>query len=61
MRLRVSFATVLQVLAILGLAAMAAVVLHKGAVDVRTLAQRHEGLEFWWALLRMFLRNLGGG
>lgn len=57
----VRFATLLQALAIVGLAAMAAIILHKGFVDVSTVAGEHEGVEFWWALLRRFLRNLGAG
>jgi len=37
------------------------VVAHKAIVDLSALAQRYPGSEFWPALGRYLLRNLGGG
>ena len=54
------FKTVLQVFAILGLAAIMLVLLHKGYSDVNELARTH-GQDFWQALARYALRNLAGG
>jgi len=53
--------SVMQVLAILCLIAFFAVVAHKAIVDLSALAQRYPGSEFWPALGRYLLRNLGGG
>ena len=55
------FKTVMQVLAILLLAAIIAVILHKAFVDLSALSQRYPGSDFWPALGRYLLRNLGGG
>ncbi len=54
------FKTVLQVLAILLLAGILGMVFHKGFHDVGALAEQHSGAEFWKALARMVLKNLGG-
>lgn len=54
------FKTVLQVLAILLLAGMVGMVLHKGFADVGALAEQHSGAAFWKALVRMLLKNLAG-
>ncbi|HEY8356965.1 MAG TPA: hypothetical protein VIL30_05840 [Ramlibacter sp.] len=54
------FKTVLQVLAILLLAGMCAMVLHKGFAEVSALAKAHPGEGFWGALGRHLLRNLAG-
>ena len=51
--------TFFQVLAILGLAAIVGVILHKGYADVSTLAREHPG-GFWQALARYLFRNLAG-
>ena len=51
----------LQVLAILGLAAIFLVLLHKGHADVSAIARAHGGDAFWPALLRYVFRNLAGG
>jgi len=53
--------SVMQFLAILCLIAFFAMVVHKATVDVSALAQRYPGSEFWPALGRHLLRNLGGG
>jgi len=55
------FKTVMQVFAILCLVAFFAVVLHKATVDVSALANQHPGSDFWPALGRYLLRNLGAG
>ncbi|QJW85106.1 hypothetical protein HK414_21405 [Ramlibacter terrae] len=54
------FKTVLQVLAILMLAGICAMVLHKGYADVGALAKAHAGEGFWKALGRYLLRNPAG-
>ena len=36
-------------------------ILYKATVDISALAQKHSDGEFWAALARYFLRNLGGG
>ena len=53
--------TVLQVLAILALAAICLTILHKGYSDVSALARSNGREEFWPALLRYVFRNLAGG
>ncbi len=53
--------TALQVVAVLGMMLIAAMILHKGTADVSALAQKHSGIEFWKALARYVLRNLGAG
>jgi hypothetical protein len=52
---------VLQVLAILLLAAIVLTILHKGYTDMATLARAHRGDDFWMAFLRYVFRNLAGG
>ena len=54
------FKTVLQVLAILMLAGIVAMVVHKGYADMTALAAENTGGNFWKALARYFLRNLAG-
>ncbi|HZY16896.1 MAG TPA: hypothetical protein VFE82_00360 [Ramlibacter sp.] len=54
------FKTVLQVLAILALAGLVGMLLHKGYADVTALAQQHAGSGFWKALARYVFRNLAG-
>jgi hypothetical protein len=51
----------LQILAVFCAIAIWAVILHKGSADVSALAQKHSGGEFWIALAKYFLRNIGGG
>ena len=53
--------TLLQILAILGLILIVTMILHKGSVDISALAQQYSGDEFWKALARYLLRNLGAG
>jgi hypothetical protein len=36
-------------------------ILHKASVDISALAQKHSDGEFWLALAKYFLGNLGGG
>ena len=52
--------TLPQILAVLGLILIAATVAHKGFVDISALAAKHSGQEFWLALAKHILRNLGG-
>jgi hypothetical protein len=52
--------TVFQVLAILMLAGICLMVLHKGYTDVTALAAANRGDGFWTALLRYVFRNLAG-
>jgi hypothetical protein len=52
--------TVFQVLAILGLAGIMMVLLHKGFADVSAIARENPG-SFWSALARYLFRNLAGG
>lgn len=52
--------TVLQVVAILLLAGMVFMVLHKGYSDFSALAKEHGRDDFWPALLRYVFRNLAG-
>ena len=52
---------ILQVLAILCLAGIFAVLLHKGYSDVTAIARSTGRDEFWPALLRYVFRNLAGG
>jgi hypothetical protein len=40
--------------------ALAAVIVHKGFVDISALAQQYSGGEFWTRLARYLLANLGG-
>jgi hypothetical protein len=52
--------TVFQVLAILGLAGIMMVLLHKGFADVSAIAREHPDT-FWSSLARYLFRNLAGG
>jgi hypothetical protein len=58
-RARGAASAILQALAILLLVLMFSVILHKGFADVAALAQKHSGVDFWRALLRYLLANLG--
>ncbi len=55
------FKSALQLVAILGLALIFAVILHKGYADIARLAQQHAGSDFWAALARYIFKNLAGG
>lgn len=55
------FKTALQWLAIVLLALIVGLILHKGYVDVARLADGHSGADFWRALARHFFKNLSGG
>jgi hypothetical protein len=54
------FKTAAQVLAILLLAGLVGMVLHKGYADFTALAQQNPGDSFWPALVRYVFRNLAG-
>jgi hypothetical protein len=53
--------TAMQILALLCLAAYFSLLFHKAFLDLPTLARQYAGSDFWPALGRHFLRNLGGG
>jgi len=53
--------TAMQVFAILCLVAYFAILAYKGSVDISALAKQYPGSEFWAALGRHLIRNLGGG
>ena len=53
--------TVFQVLAIVLLAGIVLVILHKGYTVFDTLAKQNPGGDFWPALGRYIFRNLAGG
>ena len=55
------FKTVAQVIAILMLAGIVGMVLHKGHADFSALAKAHPGDRFWPALARYIFANLAGG
>jgi len=51
----------LQILAVFCAIVIWAMILHKGSADISALAQKHSGGEFWVALAKYYLRNIGGG
>jgi len=51
----------LQILAVFCAIVIWAMILHKGSADISALAQKHSGVEFWVALAKYYLRNIGGG
>jgi hypothetical protein len=53
--------TLVRVFAAAGLILLQSMILHKGYTDVSALAQKHSGGEFWRALARYFITNIGGG
>jgi hypothetical protein len=55
-----SLKTLSQALAILGMAFLLGMVVHKGHADISVLAQKHSGERFWVELARYFIGNLGG-
>jgi hypothetical protein len=56
-----SFKTFLQVVALAIALVLVAMIVHKGTVDISALAQKHSGGEFWMALVKYILGNLGAG
>lgn len=54
------FKTAMQVVAILMLAGIFAIIVHKGYTDFTALAREHRGDGFWLELLRYVFRNLAG-
>jgi hypothetical protein len=55
------FRTALQVLAIVCLVLLFTTIFHKAFADISALARQHSGSDFWAALARQLIRNLGGG
>ena len=53
--------TAMQVFAVLCLVAYFVLLAYKGSIDFSALAQKYPGDEFWPALGRHLIRNLGGG
>ena len=53
--------TLSQLLAVLCLAFLLGMIVHKGYADISALARQHSGEEFRLALARYFLGNLVGG
>jgi hypothetical protein len=53
--------TVLQLGAILVLAAIIGVIFHKAYKDLDKLSQSYSGLEFWVELAKQVLKNLAAG
>ena len=53
--------TLSQLLAILWLAFLLGMIVHKGYAEISALARQHSGEEFRLALARYFLGNLAGG
>ena len=51
----------LQIVAVSLAILICSVILYKASVDISALAQKHSDGEFWVALAKYFLRNLGGG
>jgi len=51
----------MQKAAVVFLVLLCSVILHKGYVDISGLAYKHSGQQFWVALARYFIGNLGGG
>jgi|CXWL01.1.fsa_nt_gi hypothetical protein len=54
---KVSAASILQIFAILVLAGLFSMILHKAVADIANLARLHEGSAFWSALGRYLLAN----
>ena len=50
----------MQVVAIVLLAGLVGMVLHKAFADIAVVWQQHSGADFWKALARYLLRNLAG-
>ncbi len=50
-----------QTLAIVCMACLLSVIVHKGYHDISRLAAQHSGTQFWTALAQYFLGNLAGG
>jgi hypothetical protein len=60
-RLAAALQRLMQVLAILALAGICLIILHKGYSDATALARANPGDAFFPALLRYVFRNLAGG
>jgi len=59
-RVEEHFKTVAQVIAILLLAGIIGMVLHKGWTDMSALAREHPGEGFWLEFVRYVFKNLAG-
>jgi hypothetical protein len=55
------FTTALQAIAILCLAGICSMIVHKGYADISVIAAKHSGGDFWLELARYALGNLAGG
>lgn len=53
--------TAMQVFAVLCLIAYFVLLAYKGNADFSALAEQYQGKDFWLALGRHLIRNLGGG
>ena len=61
MRLAERSQTLLQVVAILGVAVIWAMIAHKGYADISVIAAKHSGGDFWRALAVYLIGNIAGG
>ena len=53
--------TLMQMAAILVMAAIVAMIAHKSYADISIIAAKHSGVDFWRELASYYLRNLAGG
>ena len=53
--------TLMQVVAIAGMAVILGMIVHKGYADISILAGKHSGADFWRALGEYLIGNLAGG
>jgi hypothetical protein len=51
----------LQWMAVAVLVVIYSMILHKGYTDISALAEKHSGEQFWKALGRYVIGNIGGG
>lgn len=53
--------SLMQIVAVVLLALLCSIILHKGYTDISALAQKHSGEKFWLALAQYLIGNLAGG
>ncbi len=53
--------TLMQVLAVLAMAAILSMIVHKSYADVSIIAAKHSGWEFWREVAVWMIGNLAGG
>ena len=53
--------TLVQTVSVLALAAILAMVAHKGYADISVIAAKHSGSDFWRELAVYLIGNLAGG